>query len=157
VDAHTFAKQAKKFKQPLSACHKADDNSSMTQDRSTDGAIHEIRDRSNARSALQNTRKNCIGPFRKKGRGILTSCVVLLHDNARPHTAAHTRALLENFNWELFDHPPWSPDPAPSDYCLFTYLKNWLRPQRFSNNEELVEGVKKRLSSQEEDFFDRGT
>jgi hypothetical protein len=41
---------------------------------------------------------------------MLTSGVVLLHDNARPHmsTAARTRALLGHFNWELFDHPPYS-------------------------------------------------
>jgi hypothetical protein len=31
------------------------------------------------------TKKNCIGPFRKKRRGKLTSSVVLLHDNARPY------------------------------------------------------------------------
>jgi transposase len=62
---------------------------------------------------------------------------VLLHDNARPHTAARTRALPEPFNWELFDHPSYSPDLSPSDYHLFTYLKNWLSLQRF-NNEELM-------------------
>jgi transposase len=67
---------------------------------------------------------------------------MLLHDNARPHTAAHTWALLQHFNWELFDHPPYSNDLAPSDYHLFTYLKNWLWSQRFNNNEELMEGVK---------------
>jgi transposase len=70
--------------------------------------------------------------------------VVLLHENARPYksTAARTLALLEHFNWELFDHHPYNPDLAPSDYQLFTYLKNWLRSQRFNNN-DLVEGVKK--------------
>jgi hypothetical protein len=31
---------------------------------------------------------------------------MLLHDNVRQHTAAHTRALLDHFNWELFDHWP---------------------------------------------------
>jgi hypothetical protein len=53
------------------------------------------------------------------------------------------------FNWELFDHPPYSPDLAPSDYHLFirTYLKNWLGSQRFNNNQELMEGVKTWLSS----------
>jgi transposase len=54
---------------------------------------------------------------------MLISGVVLLNDNARPHTATRTRALLENFNWGLFDHPPYSPDLAPSDYHLFTYAK----------------------------------
>jgi hypothetical protein len=39
---------------------------------------------------------------------------------------------------------------------MFTYLKNWLRSQRFSNNEELMEGVKTWLSSQVTDFFDTG-
>jgi transposase len=53
----------------------------------------------------------------------------------RPHTAPLTRALLERFNWELFDHPPYSPDLAPSDYHQFTYLKKWLRSQRFCNDE----------------------
>jgi hypothetical protein len=61
-----------------------------------------------------------------KGCGMLTSSVLLFHDNARPHTAASTQALLEHFNWELFDHPPYCPHLAPSNYHLFTYLKNWL-------------------------------
>jgi transposase len=73
---------------------------------------------------------------------MLTSGVVLLHDNVLPHTAAHSRALLEHFNWELFDHPPKSPDLAPSDYHLFTYLKNWLGSQCFNNTKELMEGIK---------------
>jgi transposase len=87
---------------------------------------------------------------------MLTSGVVLFHDIARRHTAACIRALLEYFNWELFDHPSYSPDLAPSDYHLFTYLKNRLGSQRFSNNEELMEGIKTWLSSQAVDFFDTG-
>jgi hypothetical protein len=57
---------------------------------------------------------------------------------------------------ELFDHPPHSPDLAPSNYYLLTYLKNWLRSQRFNSNEKLMEGVKTWLSSQAADFFDTG-
>jgi transposase len=63
------------------------------------------------RRAIQN--KRC---------GMLTSGVVLLHDNARLYTAARTRTLLEHFSWELFDHPPYSPDLAPSDYHQYSYL-----------------------------------
>jgi hypothetical protein len=37
---------------------------------------------------------------------MLTSGLVLLYDNMRPHEAAHNRELLEHFNWELFDNPP---------------------------------------------------
>jgi hypothetical protein len=39
-------------------------------------------------------------------------------------TAARTQALLEHFNWELFDHPSYSPSLVPSNCHLFTYLKN---------------------------------
>jgi hypothetical protein len=93
------------------------------------------------RRAIQNER-----------RGMLTYGVVLLHGNARPNTAARTRALLDHFNFELFDHCFYSPDIAPSD-C---HLKNWLGSQRFNSNEEFMEGVKTWLSSQAADFFDTG-
>jgi hypothetical protein len=74
----------------------------------------------------------------------------------RPHTADRTSALLEHFIWELSDHPAYSLGLALSDYHLLTYLKNWLRSQCLSSNEELMEGVKKWLSSQVADFFDAG-
>jgi hypothetical protein len=34
--------------------------------------------------------------------------VVMLPDNARPHTAAVTQDLIAIFGWEQFDHPPYS-------------------------------------------------
>jgi histone-lysine N-methyltransferase SETMAR len=90
---------------------------------------------------------------------MLTSGVVLLHDSARSHTstAARTRALLEHFSWELFDHPHYSPDLAQSDYDLFTSEELVaIRLQRFDNNEGLMEGVKTWLSSRAADFFHTG-
>jgi hypothetical protein len=57
---------------------------------------------------------------------MLTFGVVLLHDSAHPTTAARARALVEHFNWELFDHPFYSSDLALGKYYLFTNLKNWL-------------------------------
>jgi histone-lysine N-methyltransferase SETMAR len=81
---------------------------------------------------------------------------MLLHDNEPPHTGARIRALLEHFNWEFFDHSPYSPELALSDCHLFTYQKTWLGSQRFNSNEELTEGAKTWLSSQEADFFDTG-
>jgi histone-lysine N-methyltransferase SETMAR len=87
---------------------------------------------------------------------MLASVVVLLHYNARPHTTACTRALLGHSNWELFDHPPYSPDLAASDYHQFTraYLKNWLGSHGLNNSEELMEGNKTWLSSQAAGFID---
>jgi hypothetical protein len=66
--------------------------------------------------------------IQNKRRGMLTKGVVLLHDNARPHIAARTNASTKLFNWEIFDHPPYSPDLVPSDYHLFTKMKVWLGP-----------------------------
>jgi hypothetical protein len=88
---------------------------------------------------------------------MFTPDVVLLHNNMRSHTnaAACPLALLDPFSWELFDRIPYSSDLTPSDYHLFFYLKNWLGSQCFNNN-ELMDGVKKRLSSQVVDFFDTG-
>jgi hypothetical protein len=62
--------------------------------------------------------------------------------------------LLEHFNWKLFDYPPFKPDLALNNYHLFIYLKNWLGPQRFNNNGDLMEGIITWLSSQATDFFD---
>lgn len=53
--------------------------------------------------------------IQNKRRGMLTKGVMLLHDNARPQTAARTTTIVEEFNWDIFDHPPYSP------FILFKY------------------------------------
>ena len=85
---------------------------------------------------------------------MLTKGVVLLHDNARSHTAGRTNAFIKLFNWEIFDHPPYSPDLAPSDYHLFAKMKVWLATQRFRTNEELMDGVNNWLHNLAAPFFD---
>jgi transposase len=73
-------------------------------------------------------------------RGMLTKDVVLLQDNTLPHTVARTNAFIKLFNWEIFEHPPYSPDLAPSNYHLFHKMKVWLATQHFRTNEELMDG-----------------
>jgi hypothetical protein len=70
--------------------------------------------------------------IQNKRRGMHTKGVVILHDNSWPHTLARTNALIRLFNWEIFDHPPYSPDLAPSDYHLFIRMKVWLTWWRHS-------------------------
>jgi hypothetical protein len=67
---------------------------------------------------------------------MLTSSAVLLHNNAPPLIAVITQALLEHFNWELFDQPLNGHDFTPSDYHLLTYLRSWPRSQHFNNNDQ---------------------
>jgi hypothetical protein len=121
---HTHSSnKPKKFKE-TSACQKAEGNCFLGQKRSSDGGIHASRDHNNVRNVLRNT-KITRKAIQNKRRGMMTSGLVLLHDNSHPHTAARIRTLLEHFNLELFDHPPYSPALAPSDYHLFTNVKNW--------------------------------
>jgi hypothetical protein len=52
------------------------------------------------------TPKKLCRAIQNKRRGMLSQGVVMLHDNARPHTAAATQDLIATFGWEQFDHPP---------------------------------------------------
>jgi len=73
--------------------------------------------------------------FLPQGSTINAGGVVIIHDNAFPHTAAATQNLITTFGWEQFDHPPYSPDLAPSDFHLFLPLKSFLAGQQFHDNE----------------------
>jgi histone-lysine N-methyltransferase SETMAR len=76
-----------------------------------------------------------------KRRGLLSKTVLLLHDNARPHTAAHTVDTLRALKFEVLKHPPYSPDLAPSDFHLFGPLKEHMRGQKFADDNEVLEAV----------------
>ena len=56
-----------------------------------------------------------------------TRGVILLHDNARSHTANIITALLKKFKWDIPGHPPYNPDLSPCDYAIFGPLKKHLR------------------------------
>ena len=60
---------------------------------------------------------------KEKRRGKFTNGVLFLHDNAPAHQALATQKKLAYLGFQCVDHPPYSPDLAPSDYHLFTGLK----------------------------------
>lgn len=83
--------------------------------------------------------------------------VKLLQDNARPHKSRRsTHHVQETLGWEVLDHPPYSPDVAPSDYHVFLSLKNFLRGRRFENQEAVKTGLREYFESKEPEFFARG-
>ena len=86
--------------------------------------------------------------IRSKRRGLLWKGVVLLHDNARPHTDAHTAETLRKPKFEVMAHPPYSPDLPPSDYHLFRALKEALRGRRFTSDQDVKEAVHAWLAAQ---------
>jgi len=61
---------------------------------------------------------------KEKRRWKVTKLVLFLHDNAPAHRALATHKKLAYLGFQCPDHPPYSPDLAPSDYHLFPVLKN---------------------------------
>jgi len=61
--------------------------------------------------------------LKEKRRGKVTKRVLFLHDNAPAHRALATQKKLAYLGFQCLDHPPYSPDLAPSDYQLFPGLK----------------------------------
>ena len=53
--------------------------------------------------------------------------VMLLHDNARPHSANLARNTIQELGWEVITHPPYSPDLVTSDFHLPRSLSNNLQ------------------------------
>jgi hypothetical protein len=45
--------------------------------------------------------------IQNKARGMLTSGVAFFKDNVRTRTSSRTGALLEHFDWELYDYTPY--------------------------------------------------
>ncbi|GFX27341.1 histone-lysine N-methyltransferase SETMAR [Trichonephila clavipes] len=94
--------------------------------------------------------------IQNKRRGMLTKGVRFHHDNARPHTANRTTALVERFGWEMVSHPPYSPDLAPSDFHLFPELKKNLGGTQFQTDEEVQNAVVNFLHGQAAEFYHSG-
>jgi histone-lysine N-methyltransferase SETMAR len=91
--------------------------------------------------------------IQNKRLAMLSRGVVMLHDNSRPHTATATQDLIATFGWEQFDHPPYSPDFAPSDFHVFLHLKTFLGGLRFHEDNEVKEAVNTWFPSQAASFY----
>lgn len=87
---------------------------------------------------------------------MLTKGVRLHHDNARPHVANKTTSLITEFGWDVLDHPPYSPDVAPSDFHMFPALKKHLGGIKFANDEEVHEVVISFLREAAGSWFEEG-
>lgn len=103
-------------------------------------------------TVLQNLRQ----AIRRKRPGLLSQGLLLLHDNARPHTALASQETIRKMNWEVLPHPPYSPDLAPSDFHLFGPMKQYLRGKHFTNDGEVQHNVQHWLLQQSKEFYAEG-
>jgi len=93
------------------------------------------------------------GHFWEKRRGKVTKGVLFLHDNALAHRALATQKKLAYMGCQYLDHPPYSPDLAPSDYHLFPGLKKQLKHRHFSSDAEVISVAETWLDGQHSEFF----
>ena len=70
-------------------------------------------------------------PEKARGRFLLQQ------DNAPPHRALVVKAALEEDGIKVLKHLPYSPDLAPSDYCLFSDRRSQLRGRKFGSRSAL--------------------
>jgi hypothetical protein len=93
--------------------------------------------------------------FWKKKPGKLSKNIILLQDNAHPHTENMMKVTLATIvGWEIMNHPPYSHDLAPSNIHLFGPKKVHLG-QKFQTD-ELKCGVLNWLHSQDKTFSATG-
>ncbi|KAJ4438703.1 hypothetical protein ANN_14650 [Periplaneta americana] len=79
--------------------------------------------------------------LRRKRRHLGVQNPIILHDNAKSHTAAAVKDLLHHWQWEILEHPPYSPDMSPCDYDLFAKVKEPLRGTRYNARDELIRAL----------------
>jgi histone-lysine N-methyltransferase SETMAR len=61
--------------------------------------------------------------IKSKRRGLLSTDVLLQHDNARSHAARSTIATIQDLSFECLPHLPYLPDLASSDFHVSGPLK----------------------------------
>lgn len=94
--------------------------------------------------------------IKSKRRGMLARGVLLHQDNAPAHKSHVAMAAIHAAGFEVVDHPPYSPDLAPSDFHLFPKLKQHLRGQVFPDDNAVMDAVTAWFHEQEESFFQQG-
>jgi len=90
---------------------------------------------------------------KEKQRGMLTRDPLLLHDNAAAHMSRVAQAIVKDIGFEQLSHPPYSPDLAPSDFCLFRLLKKHFRGTRFFDDDELKQATESYLGNMPQEFY----
>ena len=89
-----------------------------------------------------------------------------MHDNAPAYKSRVAQATIRECKFEQLNHPPYSPDLAPSDYYLFRNLKSvvWqpillkshLRGTRCQDDDELKAATEAWFEDQIDDFYFKG-
>ena len=66
--------------------------------------------------------------------------LILLHDNATLHKMEGWTSLIDSYNWEMLDHPPF-PRTCTCNYDFLPKLQENIRGIRYSDLEDLEAAV----------------
>lgn len=93
-----------------------------------------------------NTLDNLSKALEEKRPGLENRKILLQQTNTEVQNAPVAIAKSFELGFELFDHPPHSPDLSPSNYYLFPKLKANLNGLQISSKEELATNIDEVLS-----------
>ena len=79
----------------------------------------------------------------------------LLHDNPPVHTSNVAKDQIVKLGFLMADHPPYSPDLAPSDFWFFQHLKKHLRGNKYSCAADLKESVNDFIENCQQTFYEQ--
>lgn len=66
-----------------------------------------------------------------------TDSWTLYKDNESVHNTLSVRQFFAKRLFPILEHPPYSPDLAPCDFCLFPRVKRALKETHFQSVEEV--------------------
>ncbi|EFO88409.1 hypothetical protein CRE_14421 [Caenorhabditis remanei] len=81
---------------------------------------------------------------------------VLLHYNARSHSATESRNFLQAQGVKVLPHPPYSSDLPPTEYHLFKSLQNSFAGQKFDDRMQVKSYLDDFFTSQPAEFYAAG-
>ena len=84
------------------------------------------------------------------------SRILLLHENARPHTARATIDALETLKFEVLSLPPYRPHLAPSGFHFFPHFNRNLKGTHFTSDDEVKQAVTSWIKQRTPEFFIEG-
>jgi len=91
--------------------------------------------------------------LKEKRPGKVTKEVLFLHDNVPAQLALATQKKLAYLGFHFLDHPPYSPDLAPSDYHLFLGLIKTIESLPFFSDAEVIAAAETWLNGQPSEFI----
>ena len=77
--------------------------------------------------------------------------------NAPAQKSVVAMATARDCGFELVDHPPYSPDLAPSDYFLFpNIMKKHSAGKQYQTNDEVISAIEDFFEDQDKSFYTTG-